>query len=87
MALLFRKRVKIGPIIVNVSQGRITSYTIKFGPWSWNSRTRRQRVNLPGPLSWQSKAPVKCRKSGPHGKHTFSVNKTRYSCLGKGQEL
>jgi hypothetical protein len=35
---------------------RITSTTTHFGPWSRNSRTRKHRVDLPGPHHWyQSK--------------------------------
>jgi hypothetical protein len=29
------------------------SWTLKIGPWSWNTRQRRHRVDLLGPFSWQ----------------------------------
>ena len=31
-----------------------SSWGVKIGRWSWNSRTRKQRVDLPGPISWRS---------------------------------
>ncbi len=55
MTLHFRKRVKFGPFIINVGKNGVTSWTFKLGPWSRNSRTKTHRVNLPGPLSWESK--------------------------------
>jgi hypothetical protein len=27
--------------------------SVKVGRWSWNSRTRAHRYNLPGPVSWK----------------------------------
>ena len=53
MALLFRSRKKIGPIILNYTEHGFSSWSIKLGRWSWNSRTRANRVDLPGPLSWR----------------------------------
>jgi hypothetical protein len=54
MALLFRKSFKFGPLHFNYGKNGFTSWSIKIGRWSWNSRTRKQRVDLPGPLSWRS---------------------------------
>lgn len=31
---------------------RGVSFTFKLGPWSWNTRSQRSRVDLPGPWSW-----------------------------------
>lgn len=55
-----RTRKKYGPVIVNgASEGffkwRLTSVGLEIGEWSWNSRSRRHRVDLPGPYSWTSK--------------------------------
>lgn len=55
MPIQFRKRVKFGPVIINVGKTGMTSWTFKLGPWSWNSKTRKQRVDLPGPFSWRQK--------------------------------
>jgi hypothetical protein len=53
MGLLFRKRQKFGPLIFNFTENGFSSWTIKIGRWSWNSRTRSNRVDLPGPMSWK----------------------------------
>ena len=52
---------KGGKIVAMVDPGVTTglepafeSWGIKIGRWSWNSRTRKQRVDLPGPMSWRS---------------------------------
>lgn len=31
------------------------SWTMKVGPWSWNTRQRRHRIDLLGPAYWQSR--------------------------------
>lgn len=81
--LIFRKRLKFGPLILNMSQGKVTSYTIKVGPWSWNSRSRKQRVNLPGPFSWTSNGPApRCVKTMPHLPHFYTRKGVRYECQG-----
>ncbi len=54
MALLFRKIIRLGPIHLNFGSNGFASWSIKIGRWSWNSRTRKQRVDLPGPVSWRS---------------------------------
>lgn len=54
MPFLFRKVYRFGPLHINVGRRGLSSWSIKIGKWSWNSRTRRQRVDLPGPLSWRS---------------------------------
>lgn len=50
----FRKIVRLGPVHLNFGNHGFASWSLKFGRWSWNSRTRRQRVDLPGPVSWKS---------------------------------
>jgi hypothetical protein len=54
MAIVFRKIVRLGPIHLNFADHGFSSWSVKLGRWSWNSRTRKQRVNLPGPFSWRS---------------------------------
>jgi hypothetical protein len=58
MPIGLRKAFRFGPYRLNISKSGI-SHTIKLGPWSWNSRQRRQRVDLPGPLYWQSRRRAK----------------------------
>lgn len=53
MPLRARKAIRFGPLRLHFTQAGFTSWSIKVGPWSWNSRTRRQRVDLPGPFHWQ----------------------------------
>ena len=54
MGLRMRDQVRLGPIRLHFTQKGFSSWSIKFGPWSWNSRKRRQRVDLPGPWHWTS---------------------------------
>jgi hypothetical protein len=54
MPLLFRKTIRIGPLQFHFGKKGYSSWGIKFGRWSWNSKTRAQRVDLPGPMSWRS---------------------------------
>lgn len=54
-----RKRKRIGPVVLNMASTgwfswRVTSWGIEVGRWSWNSRTDRHRLDLPGPWSWMS---------------------------------
>jgi len=53
MGVMFRSRKKIGPIILNFTQKGFSSWSVKIGRWSWNSKARAHRVDLPGPLSWK----------------------------------
>lgn len=53
MPIRARKVVRLGPLRLNFTQSGFTSWSIKVGPWSWNSRTQRNSVDLPGPFRWQ----------------------------------
>ena len=53
MGIVFRSRKKFGPLILNFTENGFSSWSFKIGRWSWNSRTRAHRVDLPGPLSWK----------------------------------
>lgn len=59
MPIRARKRIRLGlpwlHIAVHFTQSGYTSWSVKVGPWSWNSRTRAHRVDLPGPAHWTSK--------------------------------
>lgn len=54
MAIRMRKNVRVGPLRLNFTQRDFSSWSIKIGPWSWNSRRQRHRVDLPGPWHWSS---------------------------------
>lgn len=51
-----RRSIRLGPlpVYVNVTERGVSSWSIRLGPWSWNSRTRRQTLDTPGPgaVSW-----------------------------------
>lgn len=55
MGLHFRKRIRLGPLVLNFGRTGFTSWGLAAGPLSWNSRTRRPRVDLPGPISWRGR--------------------------------
>lgn len=54
MGLIFRKTFRFGPLRLNFTKRGFSSWSLKFWRWSWNSRTRAHRVDLPGPASWTS---------------------------------
>jgi hypothetical protein len=54
MGLIFRKTLRLGPLRLNFTKNGFSSWSLKFWRWSWNSRTRAHRVDLPGPASWTS---------------------------------
>lgn len=53
-----RKTFRIGLpwlcVRFNFTQSGFTSWGIHVLAWSWNAKTRRHSVDLPGPLRWQS---------------------------------
>jgi hypothetical protein len=53
MALMFRKTARLGPLRFHFTNHGLSSWGIRIGRWSWNSRTRAHRVDLPGPFSWK----------------------------------
>ena len=50
-----RRSINLGIVRLNFTQRGFSSWTIKLGPWSFNSRTRRHTVDTPGPGSWHNK--------------------------------
>jgi hypothetical protein len=54
VALLYRKTIKFGPFRLNIGRKGVSSWSLHIGKWSWNSRTRKHRFDLPGPFSWRS---------------------------------
>lgn len=59
MGFGFRKSWRLGAkylhVRANASKAGL-SWSIKVGPWSFNTRTRQNRVDLPGPLYWSGKS-------------------------------
>lgn len=51
-----RKRLRVGPFRINLTQRGLTSVSIKEGPATYNFTHRRWWVNLPGPFFWTTKA-------------------------------
>lgn len=50
-----RQRINLGLIVLNFTLRGLSSWTFRpFPRVSWNSRTRRWTVDLPGPLKWTS---------------------------------
>lgn len=51
MRVHYRKSLRIGPrslhVRFNISRAG-ASTTFQVGPWSWNTRSRRSRLDLPG---------------------------------------
>jgi hypothetical protein len=85
MGLRFRKKINLLPgLSLNLSKSGI-SVSVKAGPISWNSRTQKTSINLPGSFSYQL-------DSGKELKKTDLVKLARqaglkgYSSLNK-QEL
>jgi uncharacterized protein DUF4236 len=62
MGLMFRKREKFGPLVFNFTENGFSSWSLKVGRWSWNSRSKRQRYDLPGPFSWKQDRSKKEKK-------------------------
>jgi hypothetical protein len=46
--LFFRKPIRLGPFTWHFTQNGFSSWSVKIGPWSYNSRRDRHRVDLPG---------------------------------------
>ncbi|PUB27083.1 uncharacterized protein DUF4236 [Promicromonospora sp. AC04] len=53
MPIRFRKRWGLGPVKFNFTQRGLSSWSFKVGPWSWNSKTKKHSVDLPGAFSWR----------------------------------
>ncbi|WP_117211233.1 DUF4236 domain-containing protein [Allorhizocola rhizosphaerae] len=53
MGIMFRRTLRLGPLRLHFTQRGLSSWSIKLGAWSWNSRARAHRVDLPGPFSWK----------------------------------
>jgi hypothetical protein len=54
MGLIIRKTIRLGPVRLHFTKKGFSSWSFKLWRWSWNSKTRRSTVDLPGPASWTS---------------------------------
>lgn len=53
MGFRLRKKINLLPgLSINLSNSGISA-SVKAGPVSWNSRTQKTSIDLPGPLSYQ----------------------------------
>ncbi len=85
MGLRLRKKIKLLPgLAINLSNSGLSA-SLKAGPITWNSRTQKTSINLPGPFSYQIPSPVNkdltkaelidlARKSGLTGYSGFNKN-------------
>jgi hypothetical protein len=48
--LRFRKRARLGPVRLNITQNGVRSVSLKAGPFTWNPTRRKLTTNLPGGL-------------------------------------
>lgn len=63
MGIKARKQVRLGPVRLHFTQQGFSSWSVRLGPWSWNSRRRAHRVDLPGPWHWQGESRRTRRRS------------------------
>lgn len=59
MSVRGTKRLRFGPVVVNLSstgflRWRITSWGLHEGWWTWNAKSGKHTVNIPGPWRWTS---------------------------------
>jgi hypothetical protein len=55
MPVTFRKRFRFGKHYFATASRSGVSHTIRFRPVSWNSRTGKISVDLPGPFGYKSR--------------------------------
>lgn len=55
MPFNLRKRFRVGPLVFNFTEHGMSSVSVRIGRWSWNTRTGRHSVDLPGPVNWRSR--------------------------------
>lgn len=49
MKFRMRKTIPLGPIKLHFTEHGYSSWSIKIGRFSWNSRTKKKRFDTPGP--------------------------------------
>ncbi len=55
MGLQFRRRLRIGPLVLNFGKSGLTSVALKVGPFTWNLTHGTKTTNLPDGFSYRSK--------------------------------
>jgi hypothetical protein len=50
MGLGFRKRLRLGPLALNIGRRGLSSVSLRVGPFTWSPIHRRVTTNLPGGL-------------------------------------
>jgi hypothetical protein len=53
--LRFRKSITFLFWTWHFTQNGYSSRSFKLGPWSRNTRSKRTRMDLPGPFSWEGR--------------------------------
>jgi hypothetical protein len=48
MIFKYRKRLRFGPITVNLTERGVSSCSVKIGRSTWNPKRRRVTTDLPG---------------------------------------
>jgi uncharacterized protein DUF4236 len=48
MIFKYRKRLRFGPLTINLTERGVSSYSVKIGPVTWNPKRRRVTTDLPG---------------------------------------
>lgn len=48
MALHFRRRLSFGPLRINVTEHGVSSVAVKLGPVTYNLKSKKTTVDLPG---------------------------------------
>lgn len=51
MRFMWRKRMRVGPLVLNFGPRGLSSWGVKVWRYSWNARTRRSTFDTPGPGS------------------------------------
>lgn len=66
MGLRFRRRLRLGPLRLNITQRGLRSVSLKAGPFTWNPARSRLTTNLPGNgLYYEADLrPTTCRTRG-----------------------
>ena len=55
MRFRLRRTHRLGPVRFHFTERGLSSWGLRVGPWTWNSRTRRHTVDTPGPGYLQSR--------------------------------
>lgn len=55
MPFTFRKRLRLGPLFINIGKAGFTSWGVKLGPFTWNGTRGTTSVDLPGPVNYRTR--------------------------------